>query len=82
MSKKPKPENVSFNGLSGAYLVDVMLRSAREATKKAVENAHALGLSVPFGKDGKVFWLRPDGKITKREPRRNKIARTTKHHTL
>jgi len=36
--------------------------------RKAIERAHAAGLSVPFSKGGKIFYQRPDGSITDKDP--------------
>jgi hypothetical protein len=40
----------------------------QRGVRKAIERAHAAGLSVPFSKGGKIFYHRPDGSITDKDP--------------
>ena len=43
-------------------------RIANEAVKKAKEENKKLGIPEAFCKNGKVFYLLPDGKITSKKP--------------
>jgi hypothetical protein len=58
-----KNSGVKFAGRTQAEMLDLVVRSAGEATKEAVADNQQRGLDSPGSRDGKLVVLKPGGEL-------------------
>lgn len=60
---KPKGREPLFAGRNQGEILDLVVRSAGEATKEAVADNDTRGINSPGSRDGKLVVRRPGGQI-------------------